>query len=215
MQAADTGGRTRLDPEQWERQALFERFRKFAEPYHGVCLRVDCTEAFDYAKDQHLSLFLTLLHCSLSAVQEVPNLRCVIAEDAVWRYDRIDGGSAIGRPNGTIGFGHYTYRENVNDFVGEAALVLDRVRGRLDLETPPAPNLVRYSTLPWFDFTSISHARNLAVESSSPMITFGKITEAQGRRTMPISIHVHHGLVDGSHVADFMQLFQQNLSTPG
>ena len=30
-----------------------------------VCLRMDCTESFSYAKDHHLSIFLTLLHRSL------------------------------------------------------------------------------------------------------------------------------------------------------
>ena len=28
---------------------------------------------------------------------------------------------------------------------------------------------------------------------------------------MPISIHVHHGLVDGSHVAHFVSLLEANL----
>jgi chloramphenicol O-acetyltransferase len=31
---------------------------------------------------------------------------------------------------------------------------------------------------------------------------------------MPVSIHVHHGMVDGEHVARFVELFQQKLAAP-
>jgi chloramphenicol O-acetyltransferase type A len=88
------------------------------------------------------------------------------------------------------------------------------VRARNDLERYPEADLIRYSTLPWFDFTSISHARDFAHEDSAPRITFGKMTEADGRRTMPASIHVHHALADGLHVAQFVDHFQKLLAAP-
>jgi chloramphenicol O-acetyltransferase type A len=31
---------------------------------------------------------------------------------------------------------------------------------------------------------------------------------------MPVSIHVHHGLADGMHVAEFVEHFQKLLDTP-
>ena len=78
----------------------------------------------------------------------------------------------------------------------------------------PTANLIRYSVLPWFDFTSISHARDFSHPDSAPRITFGKITEAEGRRTMPVSIHAHHALADGLHVAQLVEKFQQALDAP-
>jgi chloramphenicol O-acetyltransferase type A len=35
-----------------------------------------------------------------------------------------------------------------------------------------------------------------------------KIAE-NGKRTMPMSIHVHHGLVDGLHLGQFVDYFQE------
>jgi len=46
------------------------------------------------------------------------------------------------------------------------------------------------------------------------MITFGKITEAGDRCTMPVSIHVHHALTDGLHVAQFVEQFERYLAAP-
>jgi chloramphenicol O-acetyltransferase type A len=204
----------KIDLETWERRALFNFFQSFSEPYHGVCIRVDCTATYNYAKEHSLSVFLSLLHRSLVAAQQVENFRTRIVDGAAWRYEEVNGGSAVGRPNGTIGFAHYRYQERIKEFVTDDSVEVERVRARDDLERYPEADLIRYSTLPWFDFTSISHARDFSQEDSAPRITFGKMTEADGRRTMPVSIHVHHALADGLHVAHFVDHFQKLLAAP-
>jgi chloramphenicol O-acetyltransferase type A len=214
MQEIVIGGRQEINLETWERRASFDFFKSFTEPYHGVCLRVDCTETYRYAKEHNLSVFLSLLHRSLVAAHQVENFKTRIVGGTVWSYELINGGSAVGRENGTIGLGHYQFRPQIDEFVREAAIQLDRVRQRDDIERYPEANLIRYSVLPWFDFTSISHARDFSHEDSAPRITFGKITEAGGRRTMPVSIHVHHALADGLHVAQFVEKFQCCLDAP-
>lgn len=203
-----------IDLSTWERRPLFELFNGYSEPYHGVCVRVDCTETSHYAKDHQLSVFLSLLHRSLLAANNTETFRLRVVDGAVWSYKTIHGGSAVGRSNGTIGFAHYAYRPQLTEFVREASVELERVKGRSDLERYKGQNIIRYSVLPWFDFTSISHARDYTARDSAPKITFGKITEAGDRRTMPVSIHVHHGLADGSHVAEFMEHFERTLADP-
>jgi len=204
----------KIDMETWERRALFNLFQSFSEPYHGICIRVDCTATYEYAKTHGLSVFLSFLHRSLVAAQGVENFRTRILDGEPWIYDVIHGGSAVGRPNGTIGFGYYPYRERIEEFVREASVEVERVKQRNDLERHGTFDVIRYSTLPWMDFTSLSHARDYARRDSAPLITFGKMTEANGRRTMPVSIHVHHALADGLHVAQFVELFQKLLDHP-
>jgi chloramphenicol O-acetyltransferase type A len=67
MQEIVVGGRQQINLETWERRASFHFFKNFTEPYHGVCLRVDCTATYHYAKQHCLSVFLSLLHRSLVA----------------------------------------------------------------------------------------------------------------------------------------------------
>src|ERR1700760_1103401 len=214
MEQIVVGGRRKIDLETWERRAAFSFFKDFTEPYHGVCLRVDCTETYRYAKEHQLSVFLSLLHRSLVAAHEIENFKTRIVDGIVWSYELINGGSAVGRENDTIGLGHYQFRPGIDEFVREAANEVDRVRQRDDIERYPEANLIRYSVLPWFDFTSVSHARDFSRADSAPRITFGKITEAASRCTMPVSIHAHHALVDGLHVAQFVERFQHRLNAP-
>ncbi len=138
-----------------------------------------------------------MLHRSLSAAHQVENFMTRIADGAVWKYQAIHGESAVGRANGTIGFGHYRYQASLQDFVIDASRELERVKSRNDLEKYPGQDVMLFSVLPWFDFTSISHARDFSGRDSAPKITFGKVTEALGRCTMPVSIHVHHAAAIG------------------
>ena len=48
---------------------------------------------------------------------------------------------------------------------------------------------------------------------SCPSITFGKMTEHDGRRSMPLSIHVHHALVDGRDVGRYLEALQQSFDS--
>ena len=209
-----SSGAVPIDLETWERRSLFHLFNTFSEPFHGVCLRVDCTESYRFAKQSHISVFLTLVHRALIAAHQCENFMTRIVDGAVWRYATIHGGSAVGRPNGTIGFGYYPYVPELLSFVREASVELERVKSRNDLERYSGQDLIRFSVLPWFDFTSISHARNFSAQNSAPQITFGKITEVDGRHTMPVSIHVHHALTDGLHVAQFVEHFERYLAAP-
>ena len=202
----------KLDIDTWVRKAHFEFFSGFDEPFYGVCVRVDCTAAYDFAKRNGVSFFLYCLHRSLAAAQRVEAFKCRIEEGEVFVYDTIDAGSTISRSNGTFGYGHILYRQNLAEFLEDAARVVEEVRNSDDLTPTLASNIIRYSALPWIDFTALSHARLYSRPNSGPNISFGKMTEDGGKRSMPVSIHVHHALVDGLHIGQYVDCFQELLN---
>jgi chloramphenicol O-acetyltransferase type A len=199
----------RVDLDTWARKAHFEFFSKFEEPYYGVCVKVDCTAAYAFAKREGISFFLYYLYLTIAAAQRVEAFRLRIEDGEVVLYDTVDGGSTVGRPDGTFGFGYFPYCENLNEFMELAAREVERVRGTIGMERRERTNILRCSALPWIDFTSISHARRFSAGDSCPWISFGKMTEHDGRRWMPVSVHVHHALVDGLHVGQWIDSFQE------
>ncbi|MGB5393781.1 MAG: CatA-like O-acetyltransferase, partial [Lutimonas sp.] len=64
------------------------------------------------------------------------------------------------------------------------------------------------SSLPWLNFSSFSHARSYSFPDSCPKISFGQMYEKNGEKFMPVSIHVHHALMDGYEVGIFVDKFQ-------
>lgn len=203
--------RQKLDTSTWVRKAHFEFFRRFEDPTYGVCVTVDCTVAYKFAKQKGVSFYLYTLYNALAAANSLEPFKLRIEGDEAFIYDRIDAASTIARPNGTFGFSYIDYDPSFEKYFEAAKIEVERVQGRDDLQVVAKNNIIRFSSLPWIDFTSLSHARMFAAdkEDSCPSISFGKMTEKDGKRTMPMSVHVHHALVDGFHIGQFVDYLQE------
>jgi chloramphenicol O-acetyltransferase type A len=68
--------------------------------------------------------------------------------------------------------------------------------------------------LPWVSFTSFAHARTPGRGESVPRIAFGKFSIENEQTMLPISVEVHHALMDGLHVGRFLNRFQEMLMEP-
>ena len=71
-----------------------------------------------------------------------------------------------------------------------------------------------FNVLPWVDFTSMTHARDVNFRDSVPKMAFGKLVQQGEQWRMPLSIEVHHGLMDGLHVGQFIQVLQAMFDNP-
>jgi len=75
-------------------------------------------------------------------------------------------------------------------------------------------DLIYYSSIPWISFTSFSHASDNKSGISIPKIVFGKYFQKGNKTLMPVSVEVHHALMDGIHVGKFFNDFQFKLNNP-
>lgn len=200
----------KLNIETWNRKEHFLFFKQMEEPFFGITITVDCTKAYDKAKKLDVSFFTYYLHKTLVAVNSIEPFRYRILNDEVYIFDRIDVSSTILREDKTFGFSQIGYSEDLNEFAENTKNEIARIQITTGLFTREySENLIHFSALPWINFTSFSHARSFSWPDSCPKISFGKMTEENGKKTMSMSIHVHHGLMDGYHVGEFVELFQK------
>ncbi|HEX2607191.1 MAG TPA: chloramphenicol acetyltransferase [Flavisolibacter sp.] len=196
----------------WHRRDHFNLFRQFEEPFFGVCIRVDCTQAYAFSKASGHSFFLSYLYASLKAANHTEPFRYRISGDEVIIHDKVHASPTINRPDGSFGFAYMDYEEDPAVFFRKAAAEVDRVRNSVGLVPAlSGENVIHYSSLPWLDFTSLSHARAFSFKDCIPKISFGKMTENGSKKEMPVSIHVHHALMDGFHVGQYVDRFQEEL----
>lgn len=199
----------KLNINEWVRKDQFNFFKQFEEPFFGVCVTVDCTIAYDIAKAMNVSFFLYYLHKSLAAANKIEAFKYRIDGDDIIVYDKVNASPTINRPDGTFGFSYMDYEESFEEFTKEAQQQIEKVQNTPGLiPAISGENVIHYSSIPWINFTSLSHARSFSFNDSIPKISFGKMTNENGKRTMPVSIHVHHALMDGYDVAKFIDLFQ-------
>ncbi len=203
-----------LDIATWNRRDHFHFFRQFEEPFFGVTVNLDVTKAYLTAKELNTSFFLFYLHRSLVAANAIEAFRYRIENETdVLVYEQINASPTINRPDGTFGFSYIGYHPDYQRFEMGAKKEIERVKTGTGLElTASNDNVIHYSSLPWLDFTSISHARAFSFKDCIPKISFGKMMEDQGKRRISVSIHVHHALCDGFHVGQFVERFQELLN---
>jgi chloramphenicol O-acetyltransferase type A len=188
-------------------------FSKFEEPFFGVTVRLDCTNAYQNAKFTGSSFFLYYLHAALQAANSIEPFRYRIRDGQVLLYEKINASPTINRENGTFGFSYMDYFENFKEFEKYAKIEIEKVRNSTGLDPAGSgENVIHFSSIPWIDFTSLSHARSFSFPDSCPKISFGKVTESGEIKTMPVSIHVHHALIDGHDVGLFIEAFQKQLN---
>ncbi len=205
-----------IDIEDWNRKDHFNFFSKYDNPFHGIVTDVDCTIAYENAKKSKTSFFAYYLYKSISAINEIDELRLRVIDKKVVMFDEIHASSTIGREDGTFGFSFIKYSPDASIFYNDLKEEIRKVqesKGLQLVENDMRVDVIHYSTLPWNKFTGLSHARNFNNDDTVPKITFGKMSNENGKKRMPIAIDAHHGLVDGLHIAKYLEAFQRQLDS--
>lgn len=203
-----------INIESWNRKEHFEFFSRMASPYFGITTEVDCTIAYDNAKENGNSFFAHYLHKSMIAINSVEELRLRIVDNKVALFEKINAGATVGRADGTFGFIFVNFSDDFETFnkelQNEIQTVLNSTGLRLN-DDDIKKDLIRHSTIPWTSFTGLLHPTNFDRTESVPKITFGKFSIREGKKYLPVSIEAHHGLVDGFHLAKYLSEFQRQL----
>lgn len=204
-----------IDINKWNRKEHFEFFSKFDEPYYGITAEVECTAAYKNAKETGIPFFIYYLHKSNCAINGIENLKLRIVDEQVVLYEVVHASSTIGREDNTFAYSFIKHDDDINIFYENAKKEIEAVKNSTGLRLNDEAkrfDTVHYSPVPWIKFTSVTHARDFKRNDSVPKISFGKMTESNGKLTMPVGIYVHHGLVDGYHVGRYFELFQEFLN---
>jgi len=203
-----------IDLSTWPRASAFNHFIKYSDPYYGIVTHIDCTEAYDRAKELDVSFFLYYFYLSLDAANSIPEFRTRLENDKPVMYDKVNGSPTIMRDDGELGYAMLEYKDTFKEFLPDAEKEIHRVKTLPDLDTSKdCPETIYYSIMPWIKFTSVTHPLDLPNTEGIPILTFGKVFEENGRKMMPLGINAHHALMDGQHIAKFVESFQKKLSS--
>ncbi|MEO7215350.1 CatA-like O-acetyltransferase [Mucilaginibacter sp.] len=205
--------RTKIELEGWLREDHFKLFNSFEEPYFSLNVDIDVTIAYQRAKELGVSFYLYYLHCAITAINRHENFRYRAINNEVFLYDQIDVTHVVLRPNGTFGFGFVPFAPALDEFAAFAKTETERILATKGLDLSVSyNNIIHFSAMPGIKFTGLTHARSFSYQDSSTKLSVGKITEVHGKKMMPLSITVHHGLTDGLHVGQFIDIYQELLN---
>jgi chloramphenicol O-acetyltransferase type A len=205
-----------LDVETWARRELFEFFIGFDKPYFNVCTQLDITELLTYLRARpELSTSLAYHYFALRAANNIEPFRYRLRDGKVIVHDVIHGGTTVMLPNENFTLAYFEYDDSFDNFMNAAQRgVQEILTGDGAFRPNTRDDMIHFTTLPWFSFTSFSHARNWGREDSVPKIAFGKFVTTGDRTLLPFSVEVHHALMDGLHVGRYVTQLQAALTEP-
>lgn len=200
--------KTLIDLEKWNRKEHFLFFSAFDDPFFGVTVNVDFTPVYEEAKTDGASFFLYSLHHILRRANEVEAFKLRIEEQTPVRFDAIHVSPTIAREDGTFGFGFFEYHPDRTLFIRDARQEIERVQQTPGLsmsENSGREDVIFFSSVPWFAFTEMKHAVWFGSGRGIPRISTGKLIREKDKYLLPVSICVHHGLMDGRDVAELIE----------
>ena len=194
-----------IDMNSYARKEHFNYFRSLSFPYVGLTVNVDVTDLLDLCRKQEYSFYLMFMHAAALAADEVPEFRQRIHGDSIVEYDECPTSHTEALENGAYCYCTLHHRMELSDYLIQAQQKRKECLNNGITEDEDVESMYFISCLPWLHYTSLIQPV-AGGDESNPRITWGKYEKnTEGRYMMPVSVLVHHALVDGIHIAAFYE----------
>lgn len=197
-----------LDIENWPRREQYLFFKEYENPFFNICTMLNIKNLLTYCKENNIPLSHAYFYLSQKVVNEVPEMRYRIQGEQVIIHDKIDAGWVMMKDNGSIRFCYLPYTTDFANFRAQIAEITRNIENIPFDSNEQRDNLIYYSVLPWIHFTGLSHAHRMPRNDSVPRIVFGKYKPQGTEINMPVAVEVNHALMDGFHVAQYLEKLQ-------
>ncbi|MGN1344941.1 MAG: CatA-like O-acetyltransferase [Traorella sp.] len=201
-----------IDLEHYPRREHFEYFSSLQYPYVGITNNVDVSELVHFCKEHQYSFYLVFMHAVALAADEIDELRQRIHNQKIIEYSECPTSHIELLDNGTYCYCTLYHHMELDEYVSyaENARKQCRLKGSIE-EDSNSESMYFISTLPWLHYSSLIQPV-AGGEESNPRITWGKYQkDYYGREQLPVTILVHHALVDGIHIAHFYENLEKHL----
>jgi len=204
----------KINIDTWYRKEHFNFYTTFKQPSFNVCATVDVTNTLNYCKENQLSFFICSLFLLGYTANQIKQFRFRINNNEVHVHDELEINCTVLNSDESFSFGEFGSSSNFDLFYQHADQQLAKIKkGYKTLKsTNNIGNEIFCSVIPWLHFTSFSHAQKQNEHDSIPRIVMGKYKTIHNEIAMPVSVEVHHAIVDGLHVGQYFEKLQYNFN---
>ncbi len=192
------------------RQKHFDFFNAMAQPHFNVTANVDITRLMITLKKNNLLFTPTIVYLIAKTANSIPQFRHRIRKNQVIEHAIVHPSFAVYTEVADVfSFCEVKYIDHFQDFTQRAKIQIDAMRTNPVFEDEVGrDDYLFLSSLPWVHFTGLTHAMHTPAQDSVPRITWGKYIDINQQILLPLSVQVHHAVVDGRQVGQFYEYFQ-------
>lgn len=193
--------------ENFNRQELFNHFNSGENPFLILTTKIDVTSVVDYCKI-HKNFYPTMGYIITKTVNDIENFKYRYKDNKIYYCDVINSNytQMIGED---IGFFDVPYTDDYNKYIESFLDIQSKfINGEYNLFENVLDE-IWLSCAPWFSFTGLIPPYNK--ENSIPQFIWDKYELVNGKYYINLMIMIHHGFADGSHIAKFIKLLNENI----
>lgn len=224
-----------IDLNTYPHKAHLEYFMSMNTPHVQLTAQVDVTDLHQFCKREGCSFFLSFLHIVALSADSIPQFRQrihrltpeemlmpehagapaegLLAGVEIREYDESPTSHTESTGNELYCYCSLYHHMPWNEYISKASDAQQRARisGTLD-EDDEIEAFYFPTCVPWIHYTECVHPAGGAADSN-PRFSWGKYEEDhRGRLMMPLTVMVHHGLVDGLQIGKFYGNVEKNMT---
>ena len=204
-----------IDMQTWPRREHFKTYSTVDHPHFGLSADVDLSAIYPAAKQSGQSITVVIVYILSRASNAIAEFRHRIRVGEVVEHEIVHPSITILANEDLFSFCTLEYIANYSEFAARAEEKIAYVQEHPTLaDEPGQDDLLFMTAIPWVSFTSFMHPMNLQPADSVPRFAWGKFFEDGKILKMPLSVQVHHALMDGIHVGKFYNAVQDYLDHP-
>ncbi len=201
-----------INMQTWPRRKHFEVYNAFDYPHFSLCANVDITAFQPLVKQRKLSFSTAIVYVLAGVANAIPEFRHRIRAGQVVEHELVHPSPTILTDGGLFSFCTIPYAQDWPTFAAQAAEAIARAKESPYLEDEPGQdNLLFMTGIPWVSFTSMTHPIHMHPVDSVPRIAWAKFFAEGNSLKLPLSVQVHHALMDGIHVGQYFMQVQERL----
>ena len=197
----------------WIRKSQYHFFKDYDNPYFNITSNVDVTALKLFCDSNNLSFFIASIYCSLKACNDTEPFKTRFKEDKISIYDIVNPASTVLLDNKTFIYCFMAFNNDFNVFYENALISIESAKKEASFKSVDRPDVIYHSIIPWISFTSFSNARKKGQGDDIPRIVFGKYFNSEQKLMLPVSVEVHHALMDGFHVGQYFNSLQKAMNS--
>ena len=204
-----------IPPDTWDRKVKLDYYKDFDMPYIIMTAEVDVTNVVHFAHKNEVSFNLCMVYLCNEVADSILH----------FRYRMIDGKPCLvaynqpeinhifpGEEEFVMSYGAWP-NDSIIRFCRETYQRFeDAAAGRApESRYADHTGVINYTAIPWVHYSQMFRTIKKGGGDTNPKISFGKYMEKDGHYMMPVSVQVHHTLMDGYHVGQFYIKLEQSI----
>lgn len=224
-----------IDLDTYKRKAHLEYFMSMQSPQTGLTVEVDVTDLKEFCKKEGCSFFLTFMHVVALSADSIPQFRQrlhkltpeeltdpkhsrapkegLFKDLEIREYEESPTSNTESRGDEEM-YCYCTNRHHMpwKEYIETATKNQAEARKNGTLDEDAEIEAFYFPTcVPWVRYLDCVHPWGDCYDSN-PRFSWGKFEENfKGRLMMPLTVRVHHGLVDGLQIAKFYEAVNVNI----